>query len=52
MKHTHRASAFWALAVTDIVLLKFWAVGTPSKWTLVALATASILLFIRDAVKI
>jgi hypothetical protein len=52
MKHTHRAGAFWALAVTDIGLLKFWAVNTPSKWTLAALATASIFLFIRDAVKI
>jgi hypothetical protein len=52
MKHTHRAAAFWALAVTDIILLKFWAVNSPSKWTLAALAAASVFLFIRDAVKI
>jgi hypothetical protein len=52
MKHTHRAGLFWALAVTDIVLLKFWAIETPSKWTLAALAAASVFLFIRDAVKI
>jgi hypothetical protein len=52
MKHTHRAALFWALAITDAALLKFWDVPTGSKLILAALAVTAGLLFIRDAVKI
>lgn len=52
MKHTHRAALFWALAITDATLLKFWDVPTFGKLTLAALAVTAGLLFIRDAVKI